>query len=496
MTNHPTKRWLALAVLCAAAFMVILDAQIVILALPSIERALGLSAGDVQWVLSAYLLSFGGLLLLGGRLADLLGRRRVFLAATALFLVSSLACGLAPSGATLVAARAVQGMAAAAMAPAALAILVATFEAGVERNRALGAWSAMGGLGATAALLIGGTLTQALGWEWVFFLNVPVAGALLGLGPLFLDEGRDARRPRAYDPAGAVAITVALVLLIDAIVEAPRAGWTSPRTIGLLAGTALLVAIFAGVESRSAAPLLPLGLLRSRALVGGNLATLLLGMAAWGTGLTLADYAQQVLGYSPLQFGAGTIAMTATTIAGSYAAQRLASRLGARLVAAAGLALVGAGAALLARAPVHGTYAADILPGLLIFGPGLGGGCVAASVAALADVAEGEAGVGSAANTAAFQLGGALGAAVVTTVAAFRAVGPDRLAALAAGYRAGFASCVVFAVIGLALTLVLLPRPRTARTAGAMSFPAGPDQGGRQAHGDASRTAIPEEMNR
>jgi MFS family permease len=478
---------MALAVLCTAAFMVILDAQIVILALPSIERALGLSPGAAQWVLSAYLLSFGGLLLLGGRVADLLGRRRVFMAGTALFLVSSLACGLASSGAALVAARMVQGVSAAVMTPTALSILMTTFEEGAERNRALGVWSAMGGLGATAALLIGGALTQVLGWEWVFFLNVPVAAALLILGPVLLDESRDAGRPRAYDPAGAVAITAALVLLIDAIVEAPAIGWTSPRTIGLLAGTAALVAIFARVESRSAAPLVPLRMLRSRTLVGGNLATLLLGMAAWGMGLTVAEYAQRVLGYSPLQFGAGTIAMTAMTIAGSYAAQRMVSRVGAWPVAAAAMVLVGAGTLLLARAPVHGTYAGDILPGLLVFGPGLGGGSVAATVAALGGVSEREAGLASATSTAAFQVGGALGAAIVATVASSRAVGPDDLAALAAGDRAGFATCAVFAVIGLAVTLVLLRRPGAA--------PA-PDHQRRRAHGDVSRSALPEEMNR
>jgi MFS family permease len=267
MTNDTARRWRALALLCTAQFMVILDAQIVILALPSIERALGLSAGSAQWVLSAYLLSFGGLLLLGGRVADLLGRRRVFMVGTAVFLVSSLACGLAWSGVALLAARAVQGVSAAVMAPTALSILMTTFEEGAERNRALGVWSAMGGLGATAALLIGGTLTQALGWEWVFFLNVPVALALLVLGPVLLEESRDAGRARSYDPAGAVAVTAALVLLIDAIVEAPGVGWTSLRTIGLLAGTAALVAIFARIESRSAAPLVPLRMLRSRTLV-------------------------------------------------------------------------------------------------------------------------------------------------------------------------------------------------------------------------------------
>ncbi len=467
MTNVPDvlarpdpRRWRALALLCTANFMVILDAQIVILAVPSIDRALGLSAGGAQWVLSAYLLSFGGLLLLGGRMADLLGRRRVFMAGTALFLVSSLACGLAWSEAVLVVARVVQGVSAAVMAPTALSILMTIFAEGRERNKALGVWSGMGGMGATAALLIGGTVTQALGWEWIFFLNVPVAAALFVLSPILLDESREASRRRTYDLAGAVTITAALVLLIDAIVEAPRAGWSSAQTIGLLAGAAALVAIFVRIESRSAAPLVPLRVFRMRTLVGGNLAMLLFGMIAWGMGLTLAQYAQQVLGYSPLQFGAGTIAMTAMAAAGAYAAQFLTTRIGSRAVATAGMALLAGGTLLLARVSVHGGYLGDILPGLLIFGPGLGGGTVAASVAALGGVTEQEAGLASATNTAAFQIGGAFGAAIVSTVAVSRAAGPDPLVALTAGYRAGFATCAVFAVIGILVTVVLLRRSR------------------------------------
>ena len=300
------RRWKALALLCTAMFMVILDSQIVILAVPAIEADLGFAAGSVQWVMSSYLLSFGGLLLLGGRSADLLGRRRMFMIGTALFLLASLACGLAWTGTALIAVRVVQGVSAAIMAPTALSILMTTFDEGSERNKALGIWSAIGGIGATSALLIGGPITDSLGWEWIFFINVPVAGALLALGPTLLRESSDRSLGRSYDVAGAVTITAALVLLVYAIVEAPGAGWISSQTIGLLSGSAVLVALFAFIETRAAVPLAPLRIFRSRTLIGGNLVMLLVGMAAFGMSLILSLYAQKVLGYSALKFGLGT----------------------------------------------------------------------------------------------------------------------------------------------------------------------------------------------
>jgi Na+/melibiose symporter-like transporter len=291
-------------------------------------------------------------------------------------------------------------------------------------------------------------------------LNVPIAVGLLVLSPMLLDESRDAGPPTTFDPLGAITITAALVLFVDAIVEAPAAGWTSYQTIGLLAGSAALLALFARVESRSAAPLVPLRMFRSPTLVGGNLAMLLFGMCAWGMGLEVAQYAQQVLGYSPLQFGIGTITMTAMAVVGADAAQLLVTRIGARAVAAGGMILLGGGTLLLAQVPVHGTYFSDIFPGLLIFGPGLGGGTVAASVAALAGVPRKLAGLASATNTAALQIGGAFGAAIVSTVGLARTVGPDSLVALTNGYRAGFATCVIFAVVGLGVTALLPGRHR------------------------------------
>jgi EmrB/QacA subfamily drug resistance transporter len=452
-------RWKALALLCLAFFMVILDSQIVILGLPSIEEELGFSAGGAQWVMSAYLLSFGGLLLLGGRSADLLGRRRMFMLGTALFLVASLLCGLAWSGGVLIAARVVQGVSAAIMAPTALSILMTTFEEGAERNKALGIWSGIGGVGATAALLIGGPLTDGLGWEWIFFINVPVALVLLALSPVLLRESRGLGSEHAYDIGGAVTITAALVMLVYAVVEAPQAGWGDAQTIALLIGSAALVAAFAWVETRSAAPLVPLRIFSSRTLVGGNLVLAALGMVAFGMSLIVSLYAQQVLGYSALEFGLGTAVMTVMAVVGSTTGQAIVTRIGFRSVAAAGLVLTGAGCLLLTQVSVAGSYWGDIFFGLLVFGPGLGATYVAASIATLAGVAERESGLASALNNAAFQIGGALGTAVVTTVAVSQADGPNPLAALTEGFQSAFAAAAVFATLGFLLAIALLRRP-------------------------------------
>ncbi|MEV4754533.1 MFS transporter [Micromonospora sp. NPDC049559] len=449
-----------LALLCTTNFMVILDSQIVILALPSIEKSVGLSLSEGQWVLSAYLLSFGGLLLLGGRMADVLGRRRMYVVGTALFLLSSLLCGFAWAPAVLIGARVGQGISAAIMAPTALSILMNAFPEGAARNRALAFWSGIGGLGATAALLIGGLLTDLLGWEWVFFLNVPVAAVLLLAAPILLTEGRDRARARAYDPAGATAITGALVLLLYAVVRAPEVGWATMHTLAFLAGAVVLIAAFLLIERRSAAPLVPLRIFRSAAFVGGNLSMLVISMLAFGMSLMLSIYAQQVLDYSPIVFGLGTTAMTVMTLVGSYAAQRFIATVGYRWVTAAGLVLLGAGSLLLTEVSVGGSYFGDIFPGLFVFGPGMGA-TVSAAAAALAGVRERDAGLASGINSAAFQLGGAFGVAIVSSVAATEVLAPsDSLLSLNSAVRAGFAACVGFAVVGLVLALLLLRSPR------------------------------------
>jgi EmrB/QacA subfamily drug resistance transporter len=449
-------RWKALALLCAAFFMVILDSAIVVVALPSIDADLSFSTGDLQWVLSAYLLSFGGLLLLGGRAADLLGRRRLFMVGTALFALASLGCGLAWSESALIGARVIQGVAAAIMTPTALSILTTTFEEGAERNKALGVWASIGGVGATAAWLVGGPITDGLGWEWIFFINVPVALAIVALSPTLLRESRAPARERRFDVAGALTITAALVALVYAVVEAPEAGWTSDQTLGLLALSAGLIAVFAAIEARSAAPLAPLQMFRSRALVGGNLVLLALGMLAFGMPFILTQYAQQVLGWSPVEFGLASVVMPVTAAIGSVTGQALATRGGLRPLVAVSMVLTGLGCLLLTQVSVDGSYLGDVFLGLLVFGPGLGAGYVAGSIGSLAGVPEEQAGLASGLNNTSFQIGGALGVAVLSSVAVSEAQGADPLAALTNGYQAAFATAIAFAALGLLVAIVLL----------------------------------------
>lgn len=456
------RRWKALILLCLTGFMVILDSQIVILALPTIEQDLNVSSGVGQWVLTAYLLAFGGLLLFGGRLADLRGRRQMFIVGTALFLVSSLLCGFAWSAGVLIGARVLQGVSAALMAPTALAILMSMFPEGAERNKALAFWSGAGGIGATAALLIGGPITDSLGWQWLFFINVPVAIAMLIFAPILLLESRDPGQ-RAYDPAGAFTSTLGLILLIGAIVWAPTKGWTSGLILGMLVGSVALIGLFVLVESRSAAPLIPLRIFRSRLFVGGNLAMVLFAMITLGMAVTLTAYTQRVLGYSPTQFGIGLLAMTLTTLVGAFVGQAGVTKVGFRPVAAVAAVLMGIGVFLLSQVPVDGTYFADLFPGLLVFGLGLGAGPVAAIAATLSSVDQDIAGVASGAANAGFQIGGALGAAIITAVVVSNGGDSTVPARMTEGLQAGFTADIVIAVICLGVALVLL-RPLTRRT--------------------------------
>jgi EmrB/QacA subfamily drug resistance transporter len=456
-TSHPDpRRWKALALLCTAFFMVILDSAIVVVALPSIDADLGFSAGDLQWVLSAYLLSFGGLLLLGGRAADLLGRRRVFMVGTGLFALASFACGMAGSVPELIAARVVQGVAAAIMTPTALSILTTTFEEGSERNKALGIWAAIGGIGATAAWVVGGPITDGLGWEWIFFINVPVALAVVALSPVLLNESRDREHGRRFDVAGAVTITAALVALVYAVVEAPDAGWASGQTLGLLALSAVLIALFVRLEARAVAPLAPLRLFRSRALVGGNLVLFTLGMLAFGMPFILTQYAQGVLGYSALEFGLASVVMPVTAALGSITGQAIATRGGLRTITIAGMALTGLGCLLLTQVSVDGSYLGDIFLGLLVFGPGLGAVYVAGSIVSLAGIAESDAGLASGLNNSSFQIGGAVGVAILSTVAVSGAHGAGSLTAVTDGYQSAFAVAIAVAALGAAAAGLLL----------------------------------------
>ena len=445
--------------------MVILDSAIVVVALPSIDADLGFPTGDLQWVLSAYLLSFGGLLLLGGRAADLLGRRRLFMVGTALFALASLACGLAGSVALLIAARVVQGVAAAIMTPTALSILTTTFEEGPERNKALGVWAAIGGVGATAAWLIGGPITEGLGWEWIFFINIPVAVGVVVLSPVLLHESRDLAQGRRFDFAGALTITAALVALVYGVVEAPTTGWGDSQTLGLFGISAALIALFAWIESRSPAPLAPLRVFRSRALVGGNLVLFALGMLAFGMPFILTQYAQGVLHYSPLEFGIASVVMPVTAAAGSITGQALATKGDLRPIAVIAMVLTGLGCLSLSQVRVDGSYLGDIFFGLLIFGPGLGAGYVAASIASLTGVAEADAGLASGLNNSSFQIGGAVGVAILSTVAVSQAHGADPLTALTNGFQSAFTTAIVFAAAGVLFATVLLGKRRVAARA-------------------------------
>jgi EmrB/QacA subfamily drug resistance transporter len=461
------RRWWALALLCGAFYMVILDAAIVTVALPSIEEDLGFSAQGLQWVVSAYALTFAGLLLLGGRAADLLGRRRVFMVGVVLFTIASLLCGLAWSDEALIGARAFQGVGAAIMTPTALSIITTLFAEGTERNKALGIWGALGGIGATTAWLIGGPIVDGLGWEWIFFINIPIGLLALVLSPILLRESKATLATRSYDPAGAITITAALALLVYTIVEAPNTGWGDPQTIALLACSAALLGAFVLIESRHRAPLVPLRIFRSRSIVGANAVMLVFGMLPYGLSFTLTLYAQQVLGYSALKFGLTSLVFPAMAAAGSIAGQAIVLRVGFRPVAAVGMALMGGGALLLTQVSPDGTYFGDIFFGLLVFGPGVGLAFVTASIAALAGVPERESGLASGLSNTSFQVGAALGVAIVTTVSISRTedylattAGANQLVALTEGFQSAFLAVAILAGIGVAFSLLLLGRPR------------------------------------
>ena len=378
-------------------------------------------------------------------------------------------CGLAWSPAALLAARVVQGAGAAIMTPTALSIISTTFTDAAERNRALGIWGALGGIGATAAWLIGGPLVDGPGWQWIFFINIPFGVAALALAPRFLRESQAARTPRSYDPAGALTITGALVLLVYAAVKAPQIGWSDARTILALAGSAVLLAAFALIESRHRAPLVPPRILHSRTLIAANGLMILIGAGAIGVPFVLTLYAQQVLGYSALRFGVGSVVLAAGATVGALVGQGVIVKAGFRTVAATGLALIGVGSLVLTQLSVHGSYFPDMFFGLLLCGLGIGLSFVTATVAALAGIAEEEAGLASGLSNTALQIGTALGVAILTTVALSRSgdyltahPGADPLVALNRGYQAAFLALVVLAGIGMALACLLPGRPRTA----------------------------------
>jgi EmrB/QacA subfamily drug resistance transporter len=423
VVTHPSvaaedrRRWLALAVIVTAQFMVVLDVAIVNVALPSIKTDLHFSQENLQWVITAYSIFFGGFLLLGGRLADLFGRRRLFMAGLALFTVSSLLNGLAWSEGSLIAFRGLQGLGAAMMSPAALSILTTTFEEGRERNKALGIWGAVAGSGGAVGVLLGGVLTSAFSWPWIFFVNVPVGVAVIAASPLLLRESRADLPDRYFDFAGAATITGGLVLLVYGMTRATQHGWGTAETIGLLTGSGVLIASFFLIESHTKAPLLPLRIFRLRTLTGSNVSALIASGAVFSQFLLLTLYMQQVLHYSALKTGVSYLALTLTTISLSAVVQGLVTRFGVRRILPVGLALSAVALLLYAQLPVDGHYFWDLFPAFIVSGLGLAFVFIPMSIGALTGVRPADAGIASGLISTSQQIGGAIGVAAATTIA-------------------------------------------------------------------------------
>ena len=457
-------RGLALALVLLAQLLVVIDVSIVTLALPAIQRALHFSPDNLQWVISGYALTFGGFLLLGGRLADLLGRRRLLIIGAAVFTAAALACGLAPSAGALVAARAVEGLGAALMAPAALSLILAMFPEGPERNKALGALGAVSGAGGAIGVLAGGMLTTWLSWPWIFFVNLPV-GALIvaGARPLIPESRADLGHHR-FDVAGGVTVTAGLSLLVYAVVTAGTHGWGSTTTIGLLAGAAALIAAFLLIEARSSAPLLPLSFFRNRTVAAANLAGLLLGGLMFPMFVFLSLYMQQVLGYSAIKAGLAFLVIAVGIIASSGLAQGLVTRVGAKLVLTVGLLGAAVAQLLFIYLPVAGRFTADLLPGYLIVAVALGLAFVGGVIASTIGVKPADSGLASGLVNASQQIGGAIGLAVTTTIAVNRTTallhaGHPTAAALTGGFHAAFAVTGAVAVAGALVAVTLIRRP-------------------------------------
>jgi EmrB/QacA subfamily drug resistance transporter len=462
MAASERRRWLALALLSTVQFMVVLDIAIVNVALPSIKVDLGFSQENLQWVISAYALVFGGFLLLGGRAADLLGRRRIFSAGLIVFTLASLLAGLAWSEASLIGARAFQGLGAAIISPAALSILSTTFAEGRERNIALGVWGAVGGFGAAAGVLLGGIFTDALSWEWIFFINIPVGVIALALAPVLLGESRDAGVKR-FDLPGAVLVTAGLSSFVYAITQAGQQGWLAGETLGFFASALVLLVGFVAWELRYPEPLMRLGIFRIRTVSGANVAGFIMGTALFSMFLMLTLYMQQVLGFSAMKTGVAYLAVAGTAILWSTVAAQLVTRVGVKPVLVAGMTALTAGLVYFTQVSTGGSYLADLLPGFLLIGLGIGFAFVPISIAALAGVQPAEAGLASGLINTSQQIGGALGIAALSTIATSRtedavAGGSALPVALVDGFQGAFVAGVIVAALGVAAALTLVRR--------------------------------------
>ena len=461
MIDPGRKKWFALALILTVQFMTILDIAIVNVALPSIQLDLGFSQENLQWVISAYALTFGGFLLLGGRAADLLGRRRIFMFGTIVFTVGSLLCGLAWSEASLIGSRALQGFGAAMLTPAALSILVSMFAEGRERNIALGAWGAVGGVGAAAGVLLGGILTDFLSWEWIFFVNVPVGIAALILTPFLLAESLD-KHGQGFDALGAVLITSALVLLVLGITQGRSWGWTSEKTIAVFVASAILHVAFLWLERRKTDPLVPLSIFaRLQTLTAANIVGFILGTALFAMFLMLTLYMQQVLGFSPLKTGIGYLAVAGTAIIWANVAAAAVTRVGVKPALVFGMSMMTLGLLYFTQVSVDGTYWKDLFPGFLIIGCGMPFAFVPVTIAAVAGTRPDEAGLASGLINTSQQIGGAVGIAILSTIAVTTTTdsvktGTDQALALTEGFQAAFWAGAAIAFAGVLVSLFLV----------------------------------------
>src|SRR4051794_38500395 len=469
MADREDNRWVTLVLVCLAQFMVILDATIVNIALPTIQEDLNFSQADLQWVVNSYTLLFGGFLLLGGRAADILGRKRIFIAGTILFSVASLLNGLATSSGMLIAFRALQGLGAALVSPAALSIITTTFPEGPERTKALGVWSAIAAGGGAVGLLLGGILTETLSWEWIFFVNVPIGAVAAVLSARLITESK-AERAGAFDILGAVLVTGGLMVLVYAIVKAEANGWGSAQTLLLGALGIALLAAFAFVESRITGPLVRLGIFKVRSLATSNFVLLLVSGGLFALFFFATLYVQEVLGFTPIKAGLAFLPVAFGIGIGAGTAQVLVKRLGVRLNAILGMLIAAVGLFYLSRVTVDGTYWADLFPGLVLMSFGMGNTFVPITLIATTNVDEHDAGLASGLFNTSQQVGGALGLAVLSTLAADRTTsylaglghqpGPqDRAAGLVEGFQVAFTSAAILVTIG-AILLALLLRSR------------------------------------
>jgi len=455
------NRWLVLVIVCVAQFMVVLDATVVNVALPSIQHSLHFSFSDLQWIVNAYTLVFGGFLLLGGRASDLIGRQTLFIAGVIVFTVASAINGLADSSSVLIAGRALQGLGGALVSPAALSIVTTTFDEGAERTKALGVWSAIAAGGGAVGLVVGGFLTETLSWRWVFFINLPIGVAAALLAFRYVPNSRASERPSTYDTAGAVTVTGGLLVLVYALVKAQSYGWGSAKTLGLFAVAVGLLALFVVIEQRSAAPLIRLGIFRMRSLSGANAAMLLVLAGLFAMFYFASLYQQEILGYKPLKAGLAFVPFALGIVVGAGLSQTLIRRIGVRAVTYVGIVLGALGLLYFARVPVHGTYVKDILPMIIVVSIGMGMTFVPCTLLATTNVDPSDAGLASGLLNTSQQVGGALGLAVLSTLASTRTShvlgsGPttvaERTAAQVSGYHIAFlAGAAMLALAGVIL---------------------------------------------